>query len=271
MPKLSLLKRAGSLTERHDSGHGLHQLAVSMRPFVGLDLRSEARPEGIAVHRIRRLESVGRHPVRALRQLAKGEIECNGFCNHTPPRRLEQPSASDPLSGREAPGDDTPRNSPAPTSAPPRHRTAAPTPTPTRCTTCTRTTTASTRRYRLGRPRLLQPHRRQQLRPAREPHRSEHRVPRRTARRRPAHRRQATPAARRAPHRPRAALLPDHVVGVRPRARRLHREVPRQARRTSTSTSPAPTAPTPARRSRHVAMPPAPPTTRPRARSRSRR
>ena len=57
------------------------------------------------------------------------------------------------------------------------------------------------------------------------------RGPHRAARRRAAHHRHAAPVARRDARRHRAALLPHHVVDVGPRARRLHREVQRREAR----------------------------------------
>ena len=161
-----------------------------------------------------------------------GDIECNGFWNHKPPRtdkdgvwidsqvekapnltrRAQEPGANVGRCRVIELQPNTVRGLPL-QPAPGRQQPPEP------------------RRHRLGRPRILQPDGRQGqlLRPAREPHRPERRVPHRPPGRRAAHHRHPAPVARRDPRRRRAPLLPHHVVDVGPRARRLHREVPRHA------------------------------------------
>ena len=162
-----------------------------------------------------------------------GEIECNGFWNHKPPRTDKDGVWID-VAGREGAEPHAPRAGAGRERRPlPRHRAAAEhvrglplQPAPGR------QQPPEPGRHRLGRPRLLQPHRRQGqlLRPAREPHRPERRVPHRAPGRRAADHRHAAPVARGDPPRHRAALLPHHVVDLGPGAGRVHREVPRHLR-----------------------------------------
>ena len=66
LPKLGLLKRAGSL-RKADPPHGLHQVRRSRRDRLRRPrpLQPGARSQGVARHRVQRLEVLGRHPVRA--------------------------------------------------------------------------------------------------------------------------------------------------------------------------------------------------------------
>ena len=157
---------------------------------------------------------------------AYGDMECNGFWNHTPPKTDKDGvwvpanvEVAPRLVARAAGAGQQHRPLPGHRAAAEHLRRRALQPAPRR------QQPPEPRGHRLDRPRLLQPDGQPRLvdGAARGPRRPLDRDPHPAAGRRPGHHRHAAAVARGVASRPRSALLPHHVVGVRPRARGVHR------------------------------------------------
>ena len=272
LPKSGLLKRAGPLTERHDLVMGyIKSAALEETGYVVLDrYNQELDPKEWLDIEYNDWKSSGDTRFAPLAS-AFGEIECNGFWNHKPPRTDKDGVWID-SQVEKAPN--LTRRAQEPGANVGRCRVIELQPTPYGECLYNLHQDDNNRLNPDGTGWVVRGFfnltddkdsffvlRENRTDPAgRDAHRA--------AGRRAAHHRHAASVARRDPRRHRAALQPHHVVDVGTRARRVHREVPRREprrelrgrRRTSS---------TPATPSRPARMPRARRTTRRRARPRS--